>query len=72
MDTLTIILCTVGVGTIVALAWLGGYEIGISAGVSAERESANRRINGVLDSINTRKPKAAKNRRKAQRKAVRV
>jgi len=71
MDTLTIILCTVGVGTIVALAWLGGYEIGISAGVSAERESANRRINGVLDSINTRKPKAA-SRRKAQRKAVRA
>jgi hypothetical protein len=72
MDTLTIILATVAVGSLVALAWMGGYELGTSAGVSAERELANRRVNGVLESLNNRKPKAAKNKRKAARKAVRL
>ena len=72
MDYLTIILGTLAILALVGLAWMGGYELGTSAGVSAERELANRRVNGVLDAINTRRPKAAKNRRKAQRKAVRA
>lgn len=72
MDTLTIVLGIVAVATLVGLAWIGGYEIGTASGASAERELANRRINGVLDSINSRRPKSAKNRRKAARKAVRA
>jgi hypothetical protein len=51
---------------------MGGYELGQAAGVSAERDMANRRVNGVLDALNTRRPKAARNRRKAARKAVRA
>ena len=71
MDTLTILLVIVGLAAFAGLVYLAGYELGQADGVTTERESANRRINGVLDSINTRRPKAAKNRRKAARKAVR-
>jgi hypothetical protein len=72
MDTLTILLVIVGLAAFAGLVYLAGYELGQADGVTTERESANRRINGVLDSINTRRPKAAKNKRKAARKAVRV
>lgn len=68
---MTIVLGIVAVATLVGLAWLGGYELGTASGANAERELANRRINGVLESVNSRRPKAAKNRRKAARKAVR-
>ena len=70
MEPTTIILATLALAALVGLAWLGGYELGQANGITAERQSANRRINGVLDSLNNRKPKAAKNRRKAQRKAA--
>jgi hypothetical protein len=72
MDYTTVILATLALAALVGLAWLGGYELGQANGITAERQSANRRVNGVLDSLNSRRPKAAKNRRKAQRKAVRV
>lgn len=72
MDTLTIVLAIVAVATLIGLAWLGGFELGTASGANAERELANRRVNGVLDSLNNRRPKAAKNRRKAARKAVRA
>jgi hypothetical protein len=72
MDTLSIISAIAAFAAIGGLAWLGGYELGQANGITAERQSANRRINGVLDSLNSRRPKAAKNRRKAQRKALRA
>lgn len=64
MDTLTILIAIVAVALLIGLAWIGGYEIGTASGANAERELANRRVNGVLDSINKRKP-----RRAAKRKA---
>lgn len=72
MDYTTIFLSVMAVGALVALAWLGGYELGTASGANAERELANRRVNGVLDSLNNRRPKSAKNRRKAARKAARA
>ena len=72
MDTLTILLVIVGLAAFAGLVYLAGYELGQADGATTERESANRRINGVLDSINTRPPKTAKNRRKAHQKAVRA
>jgi hypothetical protein len=39
------------------LAWLGGYELGQANGISAERELADRRINGLLAQENKRKPR---------------
>lgn len=71
MDPLTIILATIALAAVAGLCWLGGYELGCANGVRAERDLANRRVNGLLADINTRRPKAA-NRRKAQRKAVRA
>ena len=68
----TIILAALALAALVGLAWLGGYELGTASGASAEREMANRRVNGVLDSLNSRRPKSAKNKRKAARKAVRA
>jgi len=72
MDYLTTILVTAAALGFVGLVWLAGYEIGHTSGVDAERALANRRINGLLEDINNRRPQAAKNRRKAARKAVRA
>ena len=72
MEPTTIILATLALAALVGLAWLGGYELGQANGISTERQAANRRVNGVLDSLNTRKPKTQRGKRKAQRKAVRA
>jgi hypothetical protein len=72
MDTLTLILATVALLGFVGLAFLGGWELGNANGVDSERALANRRVNGLLADLNNRRPKAARNRRKAARKAVRA
>ena len=72
MEPTTIILATLALAALVGLAWLGGYELGQANGITTERQSANRRINGVLDSLNNRKPKTQRGKRKAARKAVRA
>lgn len=81
MDPITIIIATAALLGFVALAWIGGYELGVAEGTDRERSLANTRINGLLKNQhardvvayeNARKPKAAKNRRKAARKAVRA
>jgi hypothetical protein len=72
MEPISMILAALALAALVGLAWLGGYELGTASGASAEREMANRRVSGVLDSLNSRRPKSAKNKRKAARKAVRA
>lgn len=66
MDTLTIVIGTVAVAVLMGLAWIGGYEIGTASGANAEREIGNRRVNGVLESLNKRKPRVARKRRAAK------
>lgn len=68
MDPINITLLTIGAASFIGLAWLSGYNIG----QSSERTLANKRINGLLAAENARRPKAAKIRRKATRKAVRA
>jgi len=68
MDHMTAIIATLAAMSVVGLAWLGGYRIGLASGISAERELADRRINGVLARENQRKPKSQKAKRKATRK----
>jgi hypothetical protein len=58
MEYMTIILGTLAAISVVGLAWLGGYELGQSNGISTERELADRRINGLLAQENKRKPRA--------------
>ena len=58
MDYITIILGTLAAISVVGLAWLGGYELGQSNGISVERELADRRIAGLLAQENKRKPRA--------------
>jgi hypothetical protein len=80
MDYLSVIIIAAALLGFVGLAWVGGYELGMTEGIDRERSLANTRINGILreraqDVVayeNNRKPKAAKNRRKATRKAVRA
>jgi hypothetical protein len=80
MDYLSVIIIAAALLGLVGLAWVGGYELGMAEGTDRERSLANTRINGILreraqDVVayeNNRKPKAAKNRRKATRKAVRA
>lgn len=57
MDYLNIIIGAAALLGLIGLAWLGGYELGTANGVSAERELANRRVNGLLDELNKYKPK---------------
>ena len=66
MEPTTIILATLALAALVGLAWLGGYELGQANGITTERQSANRRINGVLESVNKRKPRVARKRRAAK------
>jgi hypothetical protein len=72
MELIDYIIVACAAAGLVGLAFMGGYERGIANGVSAERELADRRVRGVLDTLNARPPsKAAKNRRKLAQKAVR-
>lgn len=63
MEPTTIILGTLAFAAIVGLAWVAGYELGSANGACAERQLANRRVNGVLDSVNKSKPRRAAKRR---------
>lgn len=58
MDTTTIIIVTLAAISVVGLAWLGGYRLGLANGISDERARANLRINGLLAQENKRKPRA--------------
>jgi hypothetical protein len=58
MEYINVILGTLAAISVVGLAWLGGYELGQANGISAERELADRRINGPLAQENKRKPRA--------------
>ena len=60
---MTIIIATLAATSIVGLAWLGGYRLGLANGTSDERARADLRIKGLLAAENKRKPRA---RRKAK------
>ena len=57
MDYLTIILATLAAMGVVTMAWLGGYQVGSSTAISVERDLADRRIQGLLASLNEKKPR---------------
>jgi hypothetical protein len=57
MDYINIILGSLAAISVVGLAWLGGYRLGLANGTSAERDLADRRINGLLAQENKRKPR---------------
>ena len=57
MDILNIIILAAAAFGLIALAWLGGYELGQSSGIDAERQLANRRVNALLEELNKYKPK---------------
>lgn len=58
MDPTTIIATTLAATSVVGLAWLGGYRLGVANGHTTERELADRRIKGLLAAENKRKPRA--------------
>lgn len=58
MDPTIIIATTLAAISVVGLAWLGGYRLGLANGISDERARANLRINGLLAQENKRKPRA--------------
>ena len=60
MDILNIIIICAAAFGLIALAWLGGYELGQASGIDAERQLANRRVNALLDELNKYKPHALK------------
>ena len=66
MDTLTVIIGTIALAATAGLAWIGGYQYATKA---TPREV---NLDALLEDLNTRRPKTAKNRRKAKRKAVKA
>ncbi len=69
MNEATIIIGTLAAIGVVGLAWIGGYQVGQSQTKTAP---ARPTVSQLIDDLNVRRPKAAKNRRKAARKAVRA
>jgi hypothetical protein len=70
MDYTTVILGTFALAALVGLVWMAGYELG-----QANAQDAPPRRPTVAELVNElkpRRPKAARNRRKAARKAVRA
>lgn len=67
MDTLSILAAIAAFSAIGGLAWLGGYELG-----QANAQPRRPTVAELVNELKPRRPKAAKNRRKAARKAVRV
>lgn len=72
MNTLNIIWATVAAAALVALAWMSGYEIGNKAGKARGVALGDKRVRGVLDYENQRKPKSQRAKRKRARKAARI
>jgi hypothetical protein len=58
MNEVIVIGATLAAMGVVGMAWLGGYRLGLANGTSAERDLADRRINGLLAQENKRKPRA--------------
>ena len=69
MDITTVILGTLGIASLVGLAWMGGYELG-QANATAPR-NARPTVAELVNELKPRRLKAARNRRKMVRKAVR-
>ena len=63
MDPLTIAIVSAASFGLLALAYLGGYELGQAHGTDSERSLANRRVNALLEEINKLKPGATRKRR---------
>jgi hypothetical protein len=67
MDYMTIILGTTALAALVGFAWIGGYELG-----QANAKTRRPTVAELVNELKPRRPKAARNRRKAARKAVRA
>jgi hypothetical protein len=66
MDPLNLILITIGAASLIGMAWLGGYQLGLSNGQRAPRRQT---VAELINELPTRRAKSAKNRRKAARRA---
>jgi hypothetical protein len=69
MDYMTIILGTTALAALVGLVWMAGYELGQANAKDAPPRRPT--VAELVNELKPRRPKAAKNRRKAARKAVR-
>ena len=69
MDIVTLTLVTIGAASLVGMAWLGGYQLGLSNGQRTPRRPT---VAELVNELQPRRPKSAKNKRKAARKAVRL
>jgi hypothetical protein len=67
MDYITIIAVMLAACGLVAMAWLGGYELGHASGADAERDLANRRVNALLEQMNKIKPRGLAAKRRGRR-----
>ena len=70
MDTLSIIAVIAAFAAVGGLAWLGGYELGRANAQDAPPRRPT--VAELVNELKPRRPKAARNRRKAARKAVRA
>ena len=72
METSEVIGIAIVAVAILAMTFQTAFAYGARCGQNKERLLANRRINGVLDYENSRKPKSQRAKRKQVRKAARL
>jgi len=67
MDILTVVSVIAALAVVAGLAWAGGFNVGVSEGISLERDLANRRVKGALNELNKLKPRATTRKRRASK-----
>ena len=72
MEPITIILITAAALAVVALAFMSGWELGQASAKDTAITPRRPTVAELVNELKPRRPKAAKNRRKAARKAVRL
>jgi hypothetical protein len=67
MEYLNVAIITVAAIAVIAMAWLGGYELGHASGSDAERDLGNRRVNALLKEMNKIKPRGLAEKRRTRK-----
>jgi hypothetical protein len=67
MDYITITIVIFAACGLVAMAWIGGYELGHASGSDAERDLGNKRVNALLNEMNKLKPRGLAQKRRTRK-----
>ncbi len=67
MEYINVVIAIIAIASLVALAWLGGYELGSANGIDRERDLADRRIKALLEKLNKQERRLGLCKRRASK-----